>query len=114
MVSKVSPNPGHIALAELEQLYPETWIITQNVDDLHEQAGSKQVIHLHGNIAQHKCFDDCQGKPTIIDVTMFNWTKTMARLLARLVELGCVQMLSGLEKCCPKSNSHMQHNELKL
>ena len=43
-------------------------LITQNVDDLHEQAGSKNVIHLHGNIATHKCFNNCQGVPTLIDI----------------------------------------------
>lgn len=44
-------------------------LITQNVDDLHEQAGSEHVIHLHGNIARNKCFADCQGSPTVIDVS---------------------------------------------
>lgn len=75
MAAKVAPNPGHIALAELEKRKESTWVITQNVDDLHEQAGSKNVIHLHGNIAESKCFDDCQGKPTLIDLNSLNWDK---------------------------------------
>lgn len=45
----VDPNPGHEALVELEQHY-EVSIITQNIDDLHERAGSKKVIHLHGEL----------------------------------------------------------------
>jgi NAD-dependent deacetylase len=65
---KAHPNPGHIALAAIETRKPETWVITQNVDDLHEQAGSEQVIHLHGNIARNKCAADCQGTPTVINV----------------------------------------------
>ena len=69
MVRKSQPNPGHYALAEIERRLPQTWIITQNVDDLHEQAGSQKVIHLHGNIAQSKCADNCQGDPTIVDLT---------------------------------------------
>lgn len=43
------PNPGHHILASLEQDY-EVYIITQNVDDLHERAGSSQVLHLHGEL----------------------------------------------------------------
>lgn len=46
---EVNPNPGHLALAELESKY-DVRIITQNVDDLHERAGSSQVIHLHGEL----------------------------------------------------------------
>jgi NAD-dependent deacetylase len=69
LVRDAKPNPGHFALAQIEQRKPNTWLITQNVDDLHEQAGSRQVIHLHGNIAQTKCFKDCQGLPTLIDLS---------------------------------------------
>ena len=44
-----SPNAAHYALAELEKKY-DVQIITQNVDDLHEQAGSSKVLHLHGEL----------------------------------------------------------------
>ncbi len=47
------PNPGHLALAALEKDY-EVTIVTQNVDDLHERAGSTKVIHLHGSLFQSK------------------------------------------------------------
>ncbi len=46
---EVSPNRAHFALAELEDHYDVT-IITQNVDDLHERAGSSKIIHLHGEL----------------------------------------------------------------
>lgn len=46
---KVKPNLGHLILAELEQ-YFEVHIITQNVDNLHEMAGSQNIIHLHGEL----------------------------------------------------------------
>lgn len=45
----VKPNEGHKGLADLEK-YFDVQIITQNIDDLHEQAGSKQVLHLHGEL----------------------------------------------------------------
>ena len=74
LVRQAQPNPGHIALAhKLERHFPSMRIITQNVDDLHEQAGSSHVIHLHGNIARNRCFDNCQGDPTIIDVSTLDY-----------------------------------------
>ncbi len=45
------PNPGHLILAELEQ-YFDVQIITQNIDDLHERAGSTKTLHLHGEITK--------------------------------------------------------------
>ena len=48
---KAAPNDGHRALAELEQSF-EVDIVTQNVDDLHERAGSSRVLHLHGQLRQ--------------------------------------------------------------
>ena len=46
---QVKPNLGHIVLAELENEF-DVHIITQNVDNLHEQAGSTKVLHLHGEL----------------------------------------------------------------
>jgi NAD-dependent deacetylase len=48
-VWEAKPNTGHLALVKLEEKY-EVKIITQNVDDLHERAGSKNILHLHGEI----------------------------------------------------------------
>lgn len=48
---EVSPNLGHVRLAELEQFFDVT-VITQNVDNLHERAGSSHVIHLHGELTK--------------------------------------------------------------
>lgn len=56
LVARAKPNPGHLALAELEQRMPKFTLITQNVDGLHQRAGSQNVIELHGNINRTKCF----------------------------------------------------------
>lgn len=54
----VKPNAAHIALRELEEKF-DVHIITQNVDDLHERAGSKNVIHLHGELKKARStFDE--------------------------------------------------------
>lgn len=55
MILRVDPNPGHRALAELERLVPDFALITQNVDGLHERAGSANVIEFHGNLFVDRC-----------------------------------------------------------
>ncbi|WP_420631229.1 SIR2 family NAD-dependent protein deacylase [Candidatus Leptofilum sp.] len=56
LVNRATPNLGHLALVELANLVPQLTLITQNVDGLHQQAGSKNVICLHGNIMESKCY----------------------------------------------------------
>ncbi len=54
-LAHVKPNPAHIALAQLQQAQPEMRIITQNIDGLHQAAGAKEVIELHGNLQRYIC-----------------------------------------------------------
>jgi len=58
-LADAKPNPAHVALArleaELEARGGELWLCTQNVDDLHEKAGSKRVVHMHGELAVTRC-----------------------------------------------------------
>ena len=54
-VRVAKPHAGHFALVELEKVLPELRIVTQNVDGLHQLAGSRQVTELHGNILRSKC-----------------------------------------------------------
>src|SRR5262245_9911969 len=56
LVARAEPNAGHRALAQMEALVPALTLITQNVDGLHQRAGSRTVIELHGNIWRNKCF----------------------------------------------------------
>jgi NAD-dependent deacetylase len=51
----VQPNPGHYALAEMSRRVPHFTLITQNVDGLHQRAGSQDVLELHGNISKVRC-----------------------------------------------------------
>jgi len=55
-VREASPNAGHLALARWAQRRPVA-IVTQNVDDLHERAGSEVLAHLHGSLADFRCFE---------------------------------------------------------
>jgi len=55
LVAEARPNPGHVAIAEMERFFSELILVTQNVDGLHQRAGSRDVIELHGNILRTKC-----------------------------------------------------------
>ncbi len=65
----IAPNPAHLALARLEREFDgRVTLVTQNVDDLHERAGSRDVIHMHGELRRVRCtrcdtvhhwLDDC-------------------------------------------------------
>ena len=55
LVRRAAPNPGHLALAEIEHRVPSFSLATQNVDGLHQRAGSRNVLELHGNIMRSKC-----------------------------------------------------------
>jgi len=61
-VLQAQPNPAHMAIAELAWHVPHLTLVTQNVDDLHERAGSTDVIHLHGSLHQPRCFN-CGERP---------------------------------------------------
>jgi len=66
MVGRVAPNPAHVALADLEKRIPEFLLVTQNVDGLHQRAGSRRVVELHGNITRVRC--SREGTP------VFRWS----------------------------------------
>jgi NAD-dependent deacetylase len=55
VIADVQPNAGHRALVRMEELYPQCTIVTQNIDNLHRRAGSKNVVELHGNIERNYC-----------------------------------------------------------
>ena len=52
----IRPNPAHLALADLEAAWPGGFLlVTQNVDDLHERAGSRRLLHMHGELLKARC-----------------------------------------------------------
>jgi len=60
LVAKAKPNPGHLALATFASRVSRLTLVTQNVDGLHQRAGSKDVIEFHGNLFANRCFaEDC-------------------------------------------------------
>ena len=61
VVTESEPNPGHLAIADFEESFKERGlgfaVVTQNVDNLHQRAGTQNVIELHGNLSRNYCFD---------------------------------------------------------
>jgi NAD-dependent deacetylase len=66
MARAAQPHAGHRALAELAEIGVMLTLVTQNVDDLHERAGSRDVVHLHGSLFASRCFD-CAA-PAMVDI----------------------------------------------
>jgi NAD-dependent deacetylase len=56
-LAEVKPNPGHYAIAALDEIVRDLVVLTQNVDGLHRAAGSRNVVELHGNISTFHCFE---------------------------------------------------------
>jgi NAD-dependent deacetylase len=77
--SLAQPNPAHVALAELEaQLGARYFLCTQNVDDLHERAGSHRLLHMHGELSKAHCENDC-GRPPVADRAIYRSLNEVGR-----------------------------------
>jgi len=77
--AKAEPNPAHRALAELEkQLGDRFFLCTQNVDDLHERAGSVRLVHMHGELAKARCENEC-GRPPVEDHAIYRSLNEVGR-----------------------------------
>lgn len=61
MVRAAQPNAGHVALASLATRVSHLTLVTQNVDDLHQRAGSREVVSLHGSLMRARCSAGCSG-----------------------------------------------------
>ena len=55
IIHKTDPNKGHITLAEFARMLPSYLLLTQNVDNLHQRAGSEKILEIHGNIFRARC-----------------------------------------------------------
>lgn len=85
---QVKPNSAHFALAELENNHKVT-IITQNVDDLHERAGSSNVVHLHGELLKvRSIYDELDVKDWYDDLVLGNVCEKGYQLRPHIVWFG--------------------------
>ena len=61
LARRAQPNPAHLALAQLERVTPSALLATQNVDGLHQRAGSRSVVELHGSLFRFRCAREDTG-----------------------------------------------------
>ncbi|NUQ80522.1 MAG: NAD-dependent deacylase [Bacteroidetes bacterium] len=67
-IQSVLPNAGHFALVEMQKLFGDFTLVTQNIDNLHQRAGSTRVLELHGNIERNYCISCGTGKEEITEL----------------------------------------------
>jgi NAD-dependent deacetylase len=106
--ANIKPNAAHAALARLEAKYPgEVMIVTQNIDPLHEMAGSKNVIHMHGRDGEVRCMNCGTVFPSDADLSpesVCPTCKTVGELRPNIVWFGedpmhLDQIYAALERC---------------
>jgi len=96
MLLKAKPNPAHISLAALEKAGIVKAIITQNIDDLHQMAGSRSVVELHGNSFRIRC-SDCGSKLSL----EIDRVKEMIKLFEK--NSGSrIKLLKIMSRYCPR------------
>jgi NAD-dependent deacetylase len=102
---QVEPNAAHFALAQLENDFKVT-IITQNVDDLHERAGSKNVIHLHGELLKvRSTYDEFDVKDWTTDLVLGDTCAKGHQLRPHIVWFGeAVPMIEKAMRICETAN----------
>jgi NAD-dependent deacetylase len=95
VASAAKPNPAHFALAKIEEnLKDRLFVCTQNVDNLHEQAGSRNIVHMHGELFKSRC-DTC-SRPPFDDTNLYD---PPAELPCANAEAGFARTSAGLAKC---------------
>lgn len=95
VLERARPNPGHLALGELESMGILRSVITQNIDNLHREAGNTRVIEVHGNIFRLACLG-CGGKINLGRDDLFE----LGRRLVELLRRGDLQGLIALASRC--------------
>lgn len=90
----IQPNPAHYALAELEKVLGDNFLlVTQNIDNLHEQAGNQRIIHMHGELLKVRCCGSNQVLSWKGDLSVDDKCHCCQFLSL------CAPMLSGSAKC---------------
>jgi len=92
---KAKPNPGHYALAELEEMGILHTVITQNIDNLHTEAGNTDVLEVHGNLFRARCISCGRRYP----LKKEDFLKNARRLVSEQQGFGLDKILSIMPKC---------------
>ena len=106
VINRAEPNPGHIALARLEKKYGKNvTIITQNIDDLHEKAGSSTVLKIHGDLYTLRCIK-CGHKMKIDRQYLEDYHKKLKEILSSPLKI--IKEAKHLLPRCPECGGIMR------
>jgi NAD-dependent deacetylase len=106
-VRQARPNAGHAAVAQLETLVPRVTVITQNIDNLHQDAGSRSILELHGNLFRLKAFVDqeelfaCHRQPVICHICDGYAVAEACDPYAGKEDLAAIELHAGPIPRCP-------------
>lgn len=112
-VRAASPNPGHMAIAALQDIVKAVTVITQNIDNLHQGAGSKNVLELHGNLFRLKSFVDEEAifaaelSPTICHVCDGYALEYLDPYVSK-EDMGKIELVEGPVPLCPGCASRLR------
>lgn len=99
---QAEPNPAHMALAGLEQRGLLHGVITQNIDDLHERAGTKRLIKLHGSLDRIRCLH-CGKKEEVPRERLREWAESLKRM--KVSRKSLLEKLGEIIPRCPSCGS---------
>jgi NAD-dependent deacetylase len=106
-IRRARPNPGHVAVACLQRHVPNLTVVTQNIDNLHQAAGSCEVVELHGNLFRLKAFIDTDElfagnrSPIICPVCDGYALDEECDPYASREDLAAIELKAGPVPCCP-------------
>jgi len=95
---KAAPNPGHMGLVELEKMGILRTVITQNVDDLHTQAGNTRVIEVHGNLFRFRCLS-CYTRRKLMKEEVLTLGRKVVEALERSGFQEIIEFLPHCDSC---------------
>jgi NAD-dependent deacetylase len=101
LIATKRPNAAHLAIVELERLAPAFWLITQNVDGLHRDAGSRNLTEIHGNIWTVRCTrcNAVDGNRDVPITILPSCPRCGALLRPHIIWFGESLLAADLEQC---------------
>ena len=113
---QIEPNPAHHALARLEKEWPgDLFLVTQNIDDLHEHAGSENVMHMHGKLLEVRCTETHQvipWKDNVTDETECPCCERRGTLRPNVVWFGVGAIRFWITPLKPTSSNSWAHSRI--
>ena len=110
-IGATEPNEGHKIIADVQKKKPGTWIVTQNIDGLHQRAGAVDIIELHGSIWRVRCAT-CEAIRDNLEVPLSNrrcsWRGISRRLFRRPRGGRCRSTDTALARTSPMSATMMR------